>query len=154
MNKLSLLFILTLTSISTTAFADTNIEDFELILGARSFHLLTDVEENEWNPSIGIGYKDVAVIYTHKNSYNNPALYAFWNPKIHENKWMDFGFALGGALGYKAEEPFKNGTAKNFTIGPVLPLAGLALNLHPTENITLKTTWCVNVIMTALSIQF
>lgn len=118
-----LLFLMLMVSFSVSAKNDT---DFALYVGAKSYHYDRRNPMHEENPSIGFEYRDFTAIYIHKNSYGNPSGYFLYTPEFYVNDVVEFGGAIGGAIGYHETEYYKDVRFKNpYLIGELLPVVGL-----------------------------
>lgn len=135
-------------SVSVTSFAseevvnDVHLEtkapetsELRVYTGAKTIHYKHNDTYNNNNPTIGVEYNDVTLLYTSKNSYGDASVYLMYTPEMYETEHVELGFAVGVASGYKKKGEYKGRRYRNpVLIGDVLPVFGGTVTYKITEN--------------------
>jgi hypothetical protein len=141
----------------TTASAS---QDTKLIIGVGSFHYRAESREylNQENPAIGLEVYDVKVVYTTKNSWGTPSVYATYAPTFYSYKAINLSYELGMATGYKCtNEAVNNGhhlTIEYCTKSGVVPVVGITVHLDVYNGLGVDYTLTPTVAIFSLTYDF
>lgn len=122
--------ILATALISTAIFAN----DVYLIGGGFSKHFKSG-NQNETHPSIGIQVDNMSVIYVRSNSIESKSIQFSYSDNLYESEYVDLGYRLGLASGYKkgthfGENNVYSGTSFELGNSGIIPIVAAEFSFH------------------------